>query len=250
MNTTTQTTRTRRATRAVAPAVVAGGLLLAAAGAASAHVGIDPTSTAAGSSTLLTLAIPHGCGDSPTTKLTISLPAEIADATPTVNPNWTVEKVTQKLDTPQKTADGATITQRTGQIVYTAKTPLDPHQRDTFVLSLKLPADAAGRSLYFPTLQTCEQGQTDWKEIPAAGQDHDSLKAPAPSITVTAAATAASAGGTHAGHTATEALATAEPASSTTAESGSAAGWVGLGAGLAGLLLGGVALFRTRGRRA
>lgn len=244
MNTTTQTTRTRRAIRAVAPAAVAGGLLLAAAGAASAHVGIDPTSTAAGSSTLLTMSVPHGCNGSPTTKVAISLPSEITDATPTVNPNWTLDKVTEKLDAPQKTADGATITQRTSAIVYTAKTPLDAHQRDAFVLSLKLPADAAGKSLYFPTLQTCEQGQTDWKEMPAAGADHDSVKLPAPSVTVTAAKAA----GDHAGHAAVD---TADPASATTDnDRGTTAGWVGLGAGLAGLVLGGLALFRTRGRKA
>ena len=55
------------------------------------------------------------------------------------------------------------------------------------MLSVKLP-DAAGTTLYFPTLQSCETGQTDWSEIAKDGQDPHSLGAPAPSITVTAAA--------------------------------------------------------------
>ena len=55
--------------------------------------------------------------------------------------------------------------------------------------SVKLP-DVAGKTLYFPTLQNCEVGQTDWSQLPAEGQDPHSLKAPAPSVTVTAAAAA------------------------------------------------------------
>lgn len=240
-----QSAAARRTVRALAPAGVAGAILLAGAAAASAHVDITPSATGAGGSSLLTLAIPHGCGESPTTKVAISLPAELVDAQPTVNPSWTVQKVTQKLGAPQRLPDGSSVTERTAQIVYTAKTPLDPHLRDTLVLSVRLPADAAGKTLYFPTLQTCEQGQTDWKDIPAAGQDHDSVKSPAPSLTVTAAAPS-DAG--HSGHAPVDA---AEPAASLSADGGAtAAGWAGLAAGLAGLVLGGLALARTRGRKA
>lgn len=242
----TQTTRTLRASRILAPIALAGGLVLGAAGAATAHVGITPSATDAGAPSLLTVAIPHGCGDSPTTKVAISLPTELVDAQPTVNANWNVEKVTQKLDAPQKLADGASVTQRTSQIVYTAKTPLDSHLRDTFVLSVKLPADAAGKTLYFPTLQTCEQGSTDWNEIPADKAGHDSVKSPAPSVAVTAAKPAS---GDHTGHAAAD---TADPASATTstADGAAVAGWVGFAAGLAGLALGAIALFRTRSRKA
>ncbi|GHG42548.1 hypothetical protein GCM10012320_05650 [Sinomonas cellulolyticus] len=242
----TLTTHTRRASRIIVPTALAAGLLLGAAGAASAHVGITPSSTDAGSSSLLTVAVPHGCGESPTTKVAISLPAELVDAQPTVNANWTVEKVVQKLDAPQKLADGASVTQRTSQVVYTAKTPLESHLRDTFVLSVKLPADAAGKTLYFPTLQTCEKGSTDWNEIPAAGAAHDSVKSPAPSVTVAGAKAPA---GEHAEHGAVD---TADPASTTASSTGGAAvaGWAGLAAGLAGLALGAAALVRTRGRKA
>ncbi|ASN50971.1 YcnI family protein [Sinomonas sp. R1AF57] len=236
----------RRALRTLAPAALAGGLLLAGAGAAAAHVGITPSATDAGSSSLLTVAIPHGCGESPTTKVAISLPAELVDAQPTVNPNWTVEKVTQKLGAPQKLADGSSVTERTAQVVYTAKAPLEAHLRDTLVLSVKLPVDAAGKTLYFPTLQTCEAGQTDWKEIPAEGQDPHGLKAPAPSVTVTAPATATASG--HDGH-GSGADAAASVTSGAAADPGSgAAGWAGLVAGLLGLVMGGLALLRTRSR--
>ncbi|HAP91329.1 MAG TPA: nuclear export factor GLE1, partial [Arthrobacter bacterium] len=183
------TTFLRRTLTAAAATGGAAVLILTAAAGASAHVGVTPDKTAANSYALLTFGIPHGCAESGTTKVAITLPAELNDAQPTVNPNWTVEKVTEQLAEPKKLADGTSITKRTSQIVYTAKTPLDHELRDALVLSVKLP-NAAGSTLYFPTLQSCETGQTDWSEIAKDGQDPHSLKAPAPSITITEAASA------------------------------------------------------------
>ena len=109
--------------RALSTAAAAGGtaaLMLAGISAASAHVGVTPDQTVANSPALLTFAIPHGCGDSSTTRVAITLPPELNDAQPSVNPNWTAAKVTEQLAEPKKLADGATITKRTSQIVYTA----------------------------------------------------------------------------------------------------------------------------------
>lgn len=212
------------------------GLMLLGLGSASAHVSATPTETAAGAYTLVTFAVGHGCDGSPTTAMTITLPKELNDATPTVNPNWTISKATEKLDTPVTLPNGSKISERTASITYTAKTPLDAHQRDTFTLSLQLP-DAAGTTLHFPTLQKCETGQTDWKEIPAAGADHDSVDAPAPELTITAAV----AGDAHGAHGADAASESAE-----TSDGGTTwPAWLGLGAGLAGLVLGGLAFLRT-----
>jgi periplasmic copper chaperone A len=232
----------RRSLTAAAAAGGATALLLAAAGGAAAHVGVTPDKTSANSSALLTFAVPHGCGESATTKVAITLPAELNDAQPTVNPNWTVEKVTEQLAEPKKLADGTSITKRTSQIVYTAKAPLEHQLRDTLVLSVKLP-DAAGTTLYFPTLQTCEAGQTDWSDIAKDGQDPHSLKAPAPSVTVTEAVGAD-------GHAAASA-AVAHPTEQAAANEGGAdaRSWTGLAAGVGGLVLGGTALVRSAGRR-
>ncbi|WP_427016313.1 YcnI family protein [Pseudarthrobacter sp. P1] len=219
-----------------------GSLMALGLGAASAHVEADPTSTAANSYSLVSFSIGHGCSGSPTTSVAITLPTELNDATPTVNANWTISKTTQKLDAPVTQANGSTITERTSQIIYTAKTPLDAHQRDVLTLSLKVP-DAAGKTLYFPTLQSCETGETNWADIAAAGQDPETLKAPAPSLAVTAAAADADAHGAAHADGGAEA-AGAEPAAS--AGASQAPGWIGLGAGLLGLAMGGVALVRTR----
>lgn len=216
-------------------------LLFASAAAASAHVGVTPDKTDASSYALLTFGIPHGCEESGTTRMAITLPPELNDAQPTVNPNWTVEKVTKQLAEPRKLADGSSITRRTSQIVYTAKAPLPHELRDALVLSVKLP-DSAGTTLYFPTLQTCETGKTDWSQIPKDGEDPHSLSAPAPAFTITAAARSGGHGSEKHG---------AEPEQQrTTAADGaaSARSWAGLAAGVGGLALGGAALLRGRHR--
>lgn len=241
------TTALRRTLTPAAAAAGAAVLLLAAATGASAHVGVTPDKTAANSYALLTFGIPHGCDESGTTKVAITLPAELNDAQPTVNPNWTVEKVTEQLAEPKKLADGSSITKRTSQIVYTAKAPLDHSLRDALVLSVKLP-DAAGTTLYFPTLQSCETGQTDWSEIAKDGQDPHSLKAPAPSITISAAADA-HASASHAVSTASTPEADTEQAAAVTSSGADARSWAGLAAGLGGLVLGGVAFVRSSSKR-
>ena len=115
---------------------LAGGAVLALAAvplAASAHVTVTPSGTAAGSYTVLTFAYSHGCEGSPTTAIAIDIPESIASVSPTLNPNYTIEKV----------ADG----DRTSQVVYTAITPVPDGYRDTIELSLQLPEDAAGETL-------------------------------------------------------------------------------------------------------
>jgi uncharacterized protein YcnI len=158
--------------RTAITATAALALAIAAPMAASAHVTATPSSTAAGSYSVITFGIGHGCSGSPTTKVAITLPAGITAATPTVNPNWKIEKV--------KSGDAVT------QVVYTAVTPLPDGYRDELSFQVKLPADAAGKTLSFPALQTCAAGETNWNEpLKADGTEPEH---PAPTVVVTAAA--------------------------------------------------------------
>ncbi|KQY51659.1 MULTISPECIES: YcnI family copper-binding membrane protein [unclassified Nocardioides] len=213
---------------ALLPAV--GATLLLGAGAASAHVSVTASETAAGAYTVLTFSVPHGCDGSPTKKVAIQLPEEIVAATPTRQPFYDVEKVMENLDAPIKDAHGNEITERVGQIVYTAKTPLPDGQRDTFEVSVQLP-DAAGATLDFPTIQTCVKGETAWTEVPADGQDAEELEAPAPNVVITDAESHADSGN----------------ASDRESDDGvSRLAIAGLVVGLLGLLAGGTALSRSR----
>ncbi len=201
-------------------------LPLAVAGPASAHVTVTASETAAGAFAVVTVSVPHGCGGSPTTVVAIKIPDGITEVTPTRNAFYDLEVVSSKLEDPIVADDGDEVTEGVSQVVYTARTPLPDGQRDTFALSLQIPEDAAGQTLAFPTIQTCEEGSAAWTEVPADGQSEDDLEHPAPAFEVTAAASAGV---------------------PDDADSATGLAVAGLVAGLLGLALGAVALVRTRG---
>lgn len=224
-------------------ALVGGGLLLA--GPASAHVTITPGEGNAGEYVVGTVAVGHGCDGSATTKITIKIPDELLSVTPTRNPLWSVEKRIVTLDEPVEDAHGNEVTERVDQVVYTAKTPLPDGYRDAFGLSFQVP-DVAGKTIYFPTIQTCEKGETAWVEIPADGAEEPEHPAPAyrvlPALTEGASSTTKP--------TAAELSDSTAPSAAAADDEGQDNGLAiaGLVAGLLGLGVGGTALARSRAR--
>lgn len=215
-------------------------IILATASVASAHVTVDPSTTAAGSYSVLTFSVPHGCDGSATTEVTLQIPEQIVTVTPTVNPNWTIKKVMQQLDTPVDDGHGGQYTERVAEVVYTARTPLPDGYRDTMALSLKLP-DASGSTLVFPTIQTCEKGETAWTQTVAEGQPEP--EAPAPAITLTAAEVGDDLAMVQ---TASDVSPTSAEAAEGLSSSSSTVTWIALILGALGLVAGGIALVRTR----
>lgn len=157
---------------------------------ASAHVGLTPESTDAGSRTKLEFGFSHGCDGSPTTGIAIQIPEQFNAVTPVIHPGWDAEKVTEELDEPIVDSHGNEVTERVSQVVYTAKEPVEDGFYDSLTLMVTLPEDAAGETIYFPTVQTCEEGETAWIQIPEEGENADDLDEPAPAITVTDASVA------------------------------------------------------------
>jgi len=215
-------------------------LILTAIPPASAHVSAGGTSTEAGEYTVLTVSVPHGCDGSPTTKVAIKIPADVLAVTPTRNPFWEVSTTIDKLAKPTKDTHGNAVTERTGTVTYTAKTPLPDDQRDAFELSFQIP-DRAGEVLAFPTVQTCEKGETAWIEVPAKGESAEELEHPAPSFVITPDDE-----GTH-GEAADSGAAEASAAKAT--EPSDQRGTLGLVAGIAGLALGAIALVQVRRKK-
>ena len=135
-------------------------------------------------------------------------------------------------------------------VTYTARTPLPDGFRDAFELSVQLP-ESVGEALVFPTIQTCEQGESAWIQVPQEGQAEDELELPAPAFVLTEAT-----GGGHHGEEngAAEGVAASsddvQRASSVAPEtrSGNVVPVLGLVAGLIGVLLGGAALVLQRRR--
>ncbi len=232
----------RNLARLCAVPLAIGAVVLGVAAPASAHVTITASTTAAGAFTVLTVSVPHGCDGSSTTKIAIQIPEEINSVTPTRNPLWEVDKQLQQLDPPVTDEEGDELTERVATVVYTARTPLPDGYRDTFELSLQLP-DAAGTTLTFPTVQTCEQGEAAWIEVPEAGQREDELELPAPSVTITPTADASQ--GTDEPIQPADGV---ENGDEDGDEDGDALGAWALGAGVLGIVLGGAALLQGRRR--
>lgn len=229
-----------RTARLVRPAVLAGALVIASAGAAAAHVTVDGDDTSAGAYSLLTFSASHGCDGSPSTAFTIKMPDETFQASPTRLAGWDVEKVMTDLDEPVQDAHGNEITERVDQVVYTADEPLPDGERVAFEVVVPLPEDTAGETLFFPTVQSCEEGETAWVETPAEGQDPEELEAPAPSIVVGEATE-----GDH--HGADAASVETEPVASTTDDSSSSTlSIVAIVASAVAVILSGAALVTRR----
>lgn len=224
----------RRVRMATAVAVGAIGLSWAVAGPAAAHVGVTSDTAEAGAHAVLSFSVPHGCEGSPTTQLAIQVPEGINAVTPTRNPFYTLEAVQETLPEPATDSHGNEVTQRVSEVVWTALEPLPDGQRDVLQLSVQLPTVAAGETLYFPVVQTCEEGESAWVEIPAEGQDPHDLALPAPSLTIVA--------GAGDGH------GPSDDAGAGAADVGGPDAWTvaALGVGVLGLAAGATALVRSR----
>ncbi|WP_061294173.1 YcnI family copper-binding membrane protein [Herbidospora cretacea] len=239
----------RHTLRTAAVGTAALGLVLFGAGAASAHVTVSATTTVAGSYTVLTVSVPHGCDGSGTTSVAISMPEQIIAVTPTINQGWDVEKKMEKLDTPVDNGHGGQYTERVDQVVYTAKDPLPEGFRDAFELSLKLPEEV-GAKLVFPAIQKCEKGETPWTEVTEEGADEP--EHPAPFIVLTAAEGAAPTAvptestAPSAAPVIAPSQVSADSAASSDSGGSGVVGWLGLVLGAIGAAAGVTALVRSR----
>ncbi|HEY7979726.1 MAG TPA: YcnI family protein [Rhizomicrobium sp.] len=137
--------------------------LLAAAAPASAHVTLAQPSAKAGSHSVVTFQVGHGCADSPTTALRIEIPENVTLANPQPKSGWalTIDHTAKHV---------SAITWSGGSL------PAD--EFDEFAVMMKLPANA--ETVTFPTTQTCAKGAEHWTE--AKGSTH-----PAPMLTLTPA---------------------------------------------------------------
>lgn len=174
-----------RRTRLVVVSAIAGLLLLVAA-PALAHVTAEPGEATAGGYTMINLRVPHGCDGAATTSVTVQIPDTVASVTPQFIPGWDVETTTGPLAEPVE-LHGETVDDGIREVTWSGGTPIPDGVFFDFGISALMP-DAAGETLYFPTVQTCGETETAWVEVPEEGGDGHDLETPAPFVTLTAAA--------------------------------------------------------------
>ncbi|MGV9347664.1 YcnI family protein [Streptomyces spiralis] len=241
MPTTRTTVGTLRRAGLVTALAAAG--VLAAAGAASAHVTVHPDSYAKGATDgVLTFRVPNEEDSASTTKVQVFLPTDhpVLGALVTPRDGWSAKMTTSKLKTPVKTDDG-TITEAVSEITWTGG-KIGPGQYQDFDVAFGQLPDDVGR-LTFKTLQTYSDGKVvRWIEEPQGGEEPEN---PAPVLKLTAE------GGGET--TATSGNAKAASASSTASSSGDSTarglGIAGLVVGVLGLAAAVFAVVRTRSAR-
>jgi uncharacterized protein YcnI len=165
-----------RALKLSAALGVAAAAILLPVSAASAHVGIDITEAEADGFAFATFRVPHGCDGSPTTKVKVQIPDGVVSVKPEAVAGWKLEILNGPI-TPYD-SHGTMISEGVKEVTWTGGPLADAHVAQ-FGMSLKMP-NKAGETIYFKTIQTCEQGETAWIEIPAEGAEEP--EHPAPSL--------------------------------------------------------------------
>jgi periplasmic copper chaperone A len=143
------------------------------------HVALDEPAALAGRSYKAVFKVGHGCEGSPTTAIRVTLPAGFTGAKPMPKAGWRLDIKTAPLAIPYDN-HGKKVIEDVSEITWTAASKdswLPEAYYDEFVLRGGLPkTDGA---MWFKVLQTCEKGNNDWSQIPAAGVDTKGLKSPA-----------------------------------------------------------------------
>jgi hypothetical protein len=146
--------------------------------AAFSHVYLETPTAAAGSNYKAVFVVGHGCNESPTTAIAVQIPEGFEVSRHEAKPGWAVATQPARFVRP----DGSQGKQSSdiGAVTWTMSSrevALANATANTFVLHGKVPAQAG--PLWFKVRQTCEQGESNWADIPAPGVSAKALKTPA-----------------------------------------------------------------------
>ena len=162
---------------------------LAMVNPAWAHIVLAEPQAIAGSYYKATLRVGHGCNGASTNGLVVQVPAGFQGAKPQPKVGWSLAARKARLAKPYN-SHGKTVTEDVVELRWTATSKesvlLDEHF-DEFAFMGRVP-DTAG-PLWIKVLQTCENGQNDWSEMPAHGTSTKGLKSPAALLEVQPAPT-------------------------------------------------------------
>lgn len=145
---------------------------------AAAHMVADPPEGPAGGYFKAAFRVTHGCQGTPTIAVTIGIPDGVLGARPQAKPGWTIEIKTRPVEPPVDLGHGFMIRETASEIIWRGG-PLPNAHFDEFALTMRTPA-TPGRTLYFPSIQTCEKSSHEWVQVPGNAAEH--LHAPAPSV--------------------------------------------------------------------
>lgn len=163
-------------------AIFTAALLAAGAASALAHTTLATPEARVGSGYKAVLRVPHGCEGAPTIAVKVQLPEGFIGAKPMPKAGWTLDKVKGPYAKSYELYH-STVSEGLKEVSWSGGSLADD-EYDEFVLNGSIAAGLpVGETLYFPVVQECPDGKVErWIEIPAAGQDPESLVSPAPGV--------------------------------------------------------------------
>lgn len=157
-------------------------LAIAIPATAQAHATLEKQEAHVGGGYKAVFRVPHGCSGKPTIAVRVQIPEGVIGAKPMPKAGWTLEKIKGPYE---KTYDyyHSKVSEGLKEVVWSGGSLADD-EYDEFVISTYLTDGLpVGKTLYFPIVQECPDGATArWIEIPAEGEDADSLEHPAPGV--------------------------------------------------------------------
>lgn len=146
-----------------------------------AHVTLAVKQAPVGADYKATFRVPHGCKGSATVELSVEIPAGLVGVKPQPKPGWQIEIVKGPYSKPYHHYRSE-VTEGVKSVTWSGGNLPDEYY-DEFVLVGYLDRGLQpGSQLYFPTVQTCEQGVERWIEVPADDKKSSAYRSPAPSL--------------------------------------------------------------------
>ncbi len=136
-----------------------------------AHNYLLETESPAGYVRDIVMRVPHGCKDSPVINVRVKIPDDVYRVTVAHRDDWDVDVKMRKVDPPVVGDAGREITETVDEIIWSnPKEPLPADRVGEFRFRAKLPNEV-GRILFFRTLNTCEEGDDNYIDLPEANLD-------------------------------------------------------------------------------
>jgi uncharacterized protein YcnI len=159
-----------------------GALVLAGVVPAAAHVTLEAQEANIGMPYKAVLRVPHGCEGSATVALRVRIPDGVIAVKPMPKPGWVLTTSSGKYSKTYTFFHNAKLSEGVTEITWSGG-KLPDAWYDEFVFQGFLAGDLeAGKTIYFPVVQECEQGVHRWIEIPAAGKSAADYPEPAPAL--------------------------------------------------------------------
>ena len=163
-------------------AAVAASLLSATA--ASAHVTLEKAEAPPKSTYKAVFRVPHGCGQSATTAINVTIPEGVIAAKPMPKAGWKLE-ITKGAYAKSYKYYSSEVFEGPKQITWSGGM-LPDDQYDEFTISVYFSdAISVGTNVFFPVEQTCEKGVNHWTGTAKDGEPAKEGVEPAPSVKIT-----------------------------------------------------------------